>query len=69
MALFGSSWKDEFNGDSYEDINIMSHWSNDNGYNDVYKSKKTTKEILDELDIKDIENYLRKKKLEQLKKI
>jgi len=56
MALFGSNWSDIF-GDN---------WSDD--YDNIYKPKPTTKQILDEIDIKEIENYLREKKLEQLKK-
>lgn len=51
MALFGSNWSDDY-----------METSGDDQYKKVKRSySKTTKEILDGIDIKDIENYLRKK--------
>lgn len=41
---------------------------NDNIQTDISK-QKTTKEILDEIDIAEIERYLRKKKLERINSV
>jgi hypothetical protein len=55
MAMFGSNWKSD--NDDYDN----ERWSI------IKESTKTTEEILDEIDISEIEKYLRKKKLENIK--
>jgi len=47
---------------------LSKQWGDNDWENSHIKRNKTTEEILDELDIKDIERYLRKKKLENLNK-
>jgi hypothetical protein len=65
MATFGSNWKNDSNG--YDDINMFSHWNDDDFKTDVGHTK-TVDEILDEIDISLIERYLRKKKLNNINK-
>lgn len=43
-------------------------WLTDSKNDDISK-QKTTKEILDEIDIAEIERYLRKKKLERINSV
>jgi hypothetical protein len=68
MAMFGSNWKSD--NDDY-DKGLFSRWRDDDYDNERWsirkKSTKTTEEILDEIDISEIEKYLRKKKLENIK--
>jgi hypothetical protein len=71
MAMFGSNWNDEPNSDC---DGSFSRWKDDQYEKDNYYSlndltkPKTTDEILDEIDISEIEKYLRKKKLQNINK-
>lgn len=70
MAMFGSSWKSDNDNDDY-DKGLFSRWRDDDYDNErwsiIKESTKTTEEILDEIDISEIEKYLRKKKLQNIK--
>ena len=65
MAMFGSTWKNE--DDDY-DKGLFSRWKNDDNerWSIKHERTKTTEEILDEIDISEIEKYLRKKKLQNI---
>lgn len=66
MAMFGSNWKNDY--DDYD--GLFSRWKDDDYDNGrwtiEHKKSKTTEEILDEIDISEIEKYLRKKKLQNI---
>ena len=69
MAIFGRNWKDDSDGDG-DGGGLFSRWK-DIEYGvwadePSFKKSRSIEETLDQIDISEIEKYLRKKKLQNL---